>query len=198
MTGRSGTAARLGLAAALYVLLAAGPARADEICFDDPAGPQPTRVTFDSGDVVNVLRREGRTLTYTTGVQGATMVMTVDQGLFVLTGEREGDLNTFDWSTPLPDLSTVAAGDVIDLEVTIRNATRPDRRNRFQFRFLGVEDYRIGICTYPVHKVFVRHTVDEGEFTALRYVHLPSGLTLQNFQPNPAGGTRRFRAVALQ
>jgi hypothetical protein len=137
------------------ILGAALPAGAD--C---PAPEALTKVTFNSGAVIEILGREGDVLTYRQTVveTGRVVEMTVQSGLYTLTALRDGEGAVFDWKTALPGVADLVPGAVFTAEAMLTTpGFLPPRPFAAKVTVVGPEEVTVAGCTYDALKVVVEN-----------------------------------------
>lgn len=190
------TALSLGL---LAPLLAPSPARA--ACYDTEAATLPSRATYDSGQVIDILSRDGDRMTYrqTIVASGKTVEMTVQSGLFTLSALRDGEGAVFDWKTPLPAMADLKPGATFRAEAILTTpGLLPPRPFVAEVQVLGPETLDIAGCAYPVLKVLVQNSEGGkplGDNT--KWLHLPSMITLKSVVADH-GSSREQVVTALE
>lgn len=149
-----------------------------------PEGTKPTKATYNSGSVIEVLGYEGETLTYRQTIieNGKQVEMTVHAGIFTISALRGGEGAVFAWKTGLPALSELVAGASFAEEAMLTTpGLLPPRPFTTDLTIIGMEEITVAGCTYPALKMVVTNKEagkDLGQTT--KWVHLPSLLTLRS------------------
>ena len=176
------------------------PALAQETCLNDPAGPFPIEARFENGTSLRVLNRFEDLMTYeSTPPDGRPSVVTQNQGLIALQAQpKDADTVTYTYADEFPDLSDLSVGDVFDLKATWTQGERPPQDVVFGHTLLSIEDVMVGDCAFPTHLFMVRTTSDTGARLTLRFVHMPSSMTLQTLFSDGKGGWTHNKVVEVR
>lgn len=142
------------LSLALSASALSAPALAD--CL--PEGTQPSKLTFNSGAVIEILGRDGDVLRYRQTIieTGKQTEMTVHAGIFTLTALRDGEGARFDWSTGLPAVADLVPGASFQEEAMLTTpGGLPPRPFTTDVQVIGPEEITVAGCTYSALKVVV-------------------------------------------
>lgn len=176
------------------------PGRAEAACFEAESAALPGKATYDSGQVIEVLSRDGDRMTYRQTIveSGKTVEMTVQAGLFTLSALRDGEGAVFDWKTPLPALAELTPGATFRAEAILTTpGLLPPRPFVAEVQVLAEERLQLAGCDWPVLKVLVKNTEGGkplGENT--KWLHVPSMITLKSVVADH-GSSRTQQVTAL-
>lgn len=151
----------------LAIPLMAAPLLAD--CL--PAGTAPSKVTFDSGAVIEVLGHEGDAIRYRQTVieSGKEVEMTVHAGVFTVSALRDGEGAVFEWKDALPTLAEMTPGASFHAEAILTTpGFLPPRPFTTDLEILGPEEITVAGCKMQVLKMVVKNNEagkDLGEIT---------------------------------
>jgi hypothetical protein len=161
-------------------LCLSSPAMAD--CLPD--GALPSKLTFNSGAVVEVLGREGETLRYrqTIAENGRQVEMTVHAGIYTVSALRDGEGAVFDWKDPLPALADLVPGATFAHEAILTTpGFLPPRPFKTEVQIVGMEEITVAGCAMQALKMVVKNNEagkDLGEIT--KWVDPATLLTLKS------------------
>ncbi|MBE2274679.1 MAG: hypothetical protein IAE87_00075 [Rhodobacteraceae bacterium] len=178
-----------------------GPAVARAGCYDTTVAALPSKATYDSGQMIEVLSREGDRMTYRQTIleSGKQVEMTVQAGLFTLTALRDGEGAVFDWKTALPGLADLKPGASFHAEAILTTpGLLPPRPFTTDVEVLGQETVEIDGCAYSALKVMVKN-VEGGKPLGdnTKWIHLPSMITLKSIVADH-GSSREQTVTALE
>lgn len=125
-----------------------------------PAPDALSKLTFNSGAVIEILGREGDVLTYrqTVAETGRVVEMTVQAGIYTLSALRDGEGAVFDWKAPLPGLADLVPGAVFASEAILTTpGFLPPRPFTTKVTVAGPEEVTVAGCTYAALKVVVEN-----------------------------------------
>ncbi len=166
-----------------------------------PEGSPPSRLTYDSGAVIEVLAREGETVRYRQTVveTGKQVEMTVHAGIFTVSALRDGEGAVFDWTTGLPALAELVPGAAFHEEAMLTTpGFLPPRPFTTDLEIVGIEEIEVAGCRMQALKMVVRNREagkDLGEIT--KWLHLPSLLTLRS-EVREGAAMRAQEVVAME
>ncbi len=166
-----------------------------------PEGSPPSRLTYDSGAMIEVLAREGETVRYrqTVAETGKQVEMTVHAGIFTVSALRDGEGAVFDWTTGLPALAELVPGATFHEEAMLTTpGFLPPRPFTTDLEIVGIEEIEVAGCRMQALKMVVRNREagkDLGEIT--KWLHLPSLLTLRS-EVREGAAMRAQEVVAME
>ncbi len=178
-----------------------GPATARADCYDTTIAALPSKATYDSGQVIEVLSRDGDRMTYRQTIleSGRQVEMTVQAGLFTLSALRDGEGAVFDWKTALPGLADLQPGGRLHAEAILTTpGLLPPRPFTTDVEVLGRETVEIDGCAYPALKILVKN-VEGGKPLGdnTKWIHIPSMITLKSIVADH-GSSREQTVTALE
>ncbi len=176
------------------------PGRAAAGCYDTTASALPLKASYDSGQEIEVLSRDGDRMVYRQTIveTGKTVEMTLHAGLFTLTALRDGEGAVFDWKTPLPGIADLKPGAKFRAEAMLTTpGILPPRPFVTEVEVLGDDTVEIDGCAYPVMKVLVKN-FEAGKPLGdnTKWLHLPSMITLRSIVADH-GSSREQAVTAL-
>ena len=136
-----------------------------------PDGTLPSKVTFDSGAVVEVLAREGEVIRYRQTIveTGKQVEMTVHAGIFTVSALRDGEGAVFDWKEALPGLAELTPGAKFHEEAILTTpGFLPPRPFITDLEIIGMEEITVAGCPMQALKMVVTNREagkDLGEIT---------------------------------
>lgn len=163
------------------VSLLAMPGAVEALCMDGVEAPLPTKVTFDRGDIVEVLQRDAYGMRYTSSDSdtGRVIQTRVEAGVFVTGTVSDGKWIVFDWSTPLPSMQDLVVGASFDATAAVTYLDRDPSEFRVVAEVLREDVVRLDDCSYPVLVIDVQN-FDTGKHisTVTKYLHVASQISL--------------------
>ena len=176
--------------------LLALPAQAEE-CFSG----RPQKISYDDGRVLTIIQRHGDDLTYTTPYEGFQDAVTKTHLMLIPKQGRAGARSTeFRWSSRLPRLKDLVPGFRFDIKGTMKSGTGPAIPYRNVGEVLGVEEVKVGACSYPTLVVKIEVYLEgQVEIVSTDYLS-PDLLVVLKSEVLPVAAARMItrRAVAIQ
>lgn len=142
----------------MVLALLATPAVAQEGCFDG----MPRRVSYSDGRVITIIQRHGNDLTYTTPDDGFQDAVTKTHlMLFPKQGRQGARSSEYRWSSRLPGINKMVPGFQFDLKGTMKSGGGAALPYRNEGQVLGVEEVKVGKCSYPALAIKVNTWLDD-------------------------------------
>lgn len=125
-----------------------------------PEGTLPSKVTLDSGAVIEVLGREGETIRYRQTIveTGKEMEMTVHAGIFTISALRGAEGAVFEWKDALPTLAELTPGARFQEEAILTTpGILPPRPFSTDLEIIGTEEITVAGCKMQALKMVVKN-----------------------------------------
>ena len=180
----------------LMVLAALLASPAGAACF----GPKlPTKLTYDSGHIVEILGHTGQDLTIRSILpNGNPDVMTVRGGLFTLYNSNNGTTFSYEWQSKLPDITELHIGQNLHFEADMVVEHVQRTYFKINLKVLREDQLTVGKCDYPVI-VVERTDTRDGKVAATLTLWISPVLRipLRN-ETTQAGVAKVFNVIAME
>ena len=170
----------VGLATGLVL---SGASAVIAICGGEIEAALPQRVTFNGGEVVDILARDSLGLRYRISRPGQTesTEVLIQAGIFILEVRKNEETISFEWTSELPRIEDLEVG--AEFVATARRKTANGDESDFETRaqVTGVSTVELSGCDYPVLVIEIQNThngKDAGKVT--KFLHIFSQIPLKN------------------
>ena len=166
-----------------------------------PEGIAPSKVTFDSGAVIEVLGHEGETIRYRQTIveTGKEVEMTVHAGIFTVSALRDGEGAVFEWKDALPGLTELVPGAKFHEEAILTTpGFLPPRPFTTDLEIIGAEEITVAGCKMQALKMVVKNNEAGKDLGVITKWLDPSTLITLRSEVREGDKMRAQEVVALE